>query len=569
MIIFTKIRYKNFLSTGNIFTEIILNKNKSTLIVGLNGHGKSTILDALTFSLFGKAFRNINKPQLLNTINKKDLVVEIEFIIGNDNYKIVRGIKPSIFEIYKNKKLLNQSSESKDYQEILEKQIIKVNYKSFCQVVVLGSATFQPFMQLSKGQRREVIEDLLDLQIFTSMNNILKSKINDNNSLINEVITNKKLLEQKIELIKEHMTQLEDNNVSLIQEKLFIIETVSKEINDIESKINEINNNIENLKLNVSDEKSLKTKINKLETLKHKIEANKSVIKKDIEFFIKNDDCPTCKQSINLDFKNKSIENKKQEIDKINDGLKKLAEEYDKVNDSIQNIMNINDNINNLKLEEHKLKNKFLSLKKYIQDLYNDIDKIKNNKILINQDKIDLYSSELDKYIIKYNDLNDEKNVLNAASLLLKDNGIKAKIIKQYIPIINNYINKYLTDLDFFVQFELNEEFEETIRSRYRDDFSYSSFSEGEKMKINLAILFTWRSVAKLRNSINTNLLIMDEVFDSSLDSNGTEEFMKLINGLTNDINTFIISHKKDQLLDKFDHVITFQKKKNFSKIVK
>lgn len=569
MIYFTKIKWKNFLSTGNIFTEIVLNKNKNTLIIGENGSGKSTLLDALTFALFGKAFRNINKPQLLNTINRKDMVVELYFNIGSNHYKIIRGIKPNIFEVYMNDVLLNQSAESKDYQEILEKQIIKVNYKSFCQVVVLGSATFQPFMQLAKGQRREVIEDLLDLQIFTNMNSILKNKISLNNEDINQCVLKQNLIEQKIKLIQEHLLELEKNNTEIIEEKKLLLNNVISDIEKYDQTFIDNNNEIKLLKSKIKSESKIKTKIKEIEKLKNKIEVNLSLIQNEIDFFNNHKDCPTCKQSIEESFKDKILNDKILKKEEIDDGLKKLFVEYKKTNDKLTTINSIIDKINNLELEEFKIKNKLSHLKDKKEQLENEIKKLQHVTRNENDTRISDLEIELKGVNATYKELIDLKNIYNASSLLLKDNGIKSRIIKQYIPVINKLINKYLSSLDFFVQFELNEEFEETIKSRYRDVFSYASFSEGEKMKINLAILFTWRAIAKLRNSINTNLLIMDEVFDSSLDSNGVEEFIKILNDMTGDSNTFIISHKRDQLLDKFENVIKFEKKKNFSKINK
>lgn len=569
MILFTKIRWRNFLSTGNIFTEIVLNNKKNTLIIGENGSGKSTLLDALTFALFGKAFRNINKPQLINSINKKDALVELYFNIGSNKYKIIRGIKPTVFEVYMNDNLLNQSAESKDYQEILEKQILKVNYKSFCQVVVLGSATFQPFMQLSKGQRREVIEDLLDLQIFTSMNSLLKNKISVNADNINDCILKQNILEQKIVLIKDHLKQIQSDNTELIEEKNVLLKKITDEYETIEKNIVVLDDEINVLKTKVKTEKALKEKSRQLDQLRHKIEANLNVINNDILFFNNHEDCPTCKQSIEHSFKQKIVSEKDIQKGEIEDGLNKLSKEYEKLSKKIQTVSDINSKLNDLTFQQYTLNSKLTSLLEKKDQTYKDIEKLKIKTSTVNDDKISELEADLNSVNKVYTELSNEKNLYNAASILLKDNGIKSRIIKQYVPIMNKLINKYLSALDFFVHFELNEEFEEILKSRYRDEFSYSSFSEGEKMKINLAILFTWRAIAKLRNSINTNLLIMDEVFDSSLDANGVEEFLKLLDDMTGDTNTFIISHKKDQLLDKFENTIRFEKKKNFSKIVK
>jgi DNA repair exonuclease SbcCD ATPase subunit len=568
LIIFKKLRWKNFLSTGNIFTEIELDKYNTVLVVGENGAGKSTMLDALSFALFGKAFRKINKPQLLNSITQKNLVVEVEFSISQNNYKIVRGVKPTIFEVYQNGELLNQSAEMKDYQEVLEKHIIKVNHKSFSQVVVLGSATFQPFMQLSLSQRRDIIEDLLDLQIFTTMNALLKEKVMINNEHITKAITDKKLIDEKIKLIKEHLKELQSNNDQLIKDKQDRIEEANKQVDELSSEFWVFENKRKKLIESIEDEESVSKKVKQLEKLKHQIEAKKAFIENDIKFFKDHDNCPTCTQAISEDFRKTTLESKTSEIETIDTGLDQLIEQYEQTNVRLNQIMDMHNEINNQRMEIHRIKTKISSLVEYRDSLEEEIRSL-NKKAPVQEDtKIGDLEKDLEDIKVKFDELNDEKVILSAASTLLKDGGIKARIIKQYVPVINKLINKYLSSLDFFVQFELDEEFNETIKSRFRDEFSYASFSEGEKMRINLAILFTWRAIAKLRNSISTNILIMDEVFDSSLDANGTEEFLKLISSLTLDTNTFIISHKTDQLYDKFSKVIKFEKHKNFSRIV-
>lgn len=568
MILFKKLRWKNFLSTGNIFTEIDLNSNNTTLIVGENGAGKSTLLDALSFVLFSKPFRKINKPQLLNTITQKGLVVEVEFKIGQNEYKIIRGIKPNIFEVYQNDKLMNQSAEMKDYQEILEKQIIKVNHKSFCQVVVLGSATFQPFMQLSAYQRREIIEDLLDLQIFTTMNSLLKDKILISAERIQTLSSEKKIIEEKISLIKQHLLELQSNNEKFIEEKKTRIVETNEQIQKLDDEYWVYENKRKQLEESLEDEAAVSKKMNKLSQLKHQIEANLGILNKEVGFFHKYDNCPTCKQQIDEKFKAETIDTKENEIKKIQDGLEKLSEEYEKINSRIKEIMDIHADVNHNKLEISRVKTKISSLIDYRETLEEEIKNIGKKSSTEEDNKVPDLEKNLKEVEKSYYEYLEDRNVLNVASNLLKDGGIKSKIIKQYIPVINKLINKYLSSMEFMCQFELDEEFNETIKSRYRDVFSYASFSEGEKMRINLAILFTWRAIAKLRNSINTNILIMDEVFDSSLDSNGTEEFLKIINNLTSDTNTFIISHKTDQLYDKFSKVIRFEKHKNFSRIV-
>jgi len=566
-IIFKKIKWKNFLSTGNIFTELDLNSNNTTLIVGENGAGKSTLLDALSYSLFGKPFRKINKPQLLNTITNKQLVVEVEFTIGSNEYKIIRGIKPNIFQVYQNDKLMNQTAETKDYQEILEKQIIKVNHKSFCQVVILGSATFQPFMQLSTYQRREIIEDLLDLQIFTTMNSLLKDKLLINSEGIASSSSEKKLLEEKLSLVKEHLKELQNNNHKLIEEKKSRIVETNEQIQKLNDEYLVYENMRKDLEKSSEDEQSIKKKSQKLQELKHKIEANLGILNKEVGFFHKYDNCPTCKQQIDEKFKSETITTKEKEIQEINDGLEKLSSEYEKVSNRINELLDIRSQINDQRMEISRVKTKISSLIEYRETLDREIKNIGKTTSIADDIKIPEMENKLKETEKKYSNFLEERNILSVASSLLKDGGIKAKIIRQYIPVINKLINKYLSSMEFMCQFELDEEFNETIKSRYRDVFSYASFSEGEKMRINLAILFAWRAIAKLRNSINTNILIMDEVFDSSLDTNGTEEFLKILNSLTSDTNTFIISHKTDQLYDKFEKTIKFEKHKNFSRI--
>lgn len=567
MILFKKLRWKNFLSTGNVFTEIDLNKHNSTLIVGENGAGKSTILDALTFVLFNKPFRKINKPQLLNSITQKNMVVEIEFVISKNNYKIVRGIKPGIFEVYKDDSLLNQSAESKDYQEILEKQILKINYKSFCQVVVLGSASFVPFMQLPTGARREIIEDLLDLQIFTTMNSLLKDKMNVNSKSIMVCENDIELTKEKISIIKEHINQIRQNNDKIVEEKNKLIDDTVEQIDSLVVKQQILLNAINELKTKTEDLENLNKKLKKMSSLKHQIEAKMDILSKEISFFSSHDNCPTCKQIIDNEFKCDTIESKNKEVEETKSGLNLLIEQYNNTDEKIKEIMNVNDSINNMRMEAHVHNTKIESLTTYKNQLQKEIASINQNLGDEDTTKLKDLNEFLEGQTLLYNELSEEKETFGYASAILKDGGIKSKIIKQFIPVINKLINKYLSAMEFMCHFELNEQFEETIKSRFRDQFSYSSFSEGEKMRINLAVLFTWRAVAKLRNSTNTNLLIMDEVFDSSLDSNGTEEFMKILTQLTTDTNTFIISHKTDQLYDKFANVIKFEKHKNFSRM--
>ena len=567
MIYFKVLRWRNLLSTGNIDTEIQLNKSINTLIVGENGAGKSTILDALTYALFGKAFRKVNKGQLINSITRKNLVVEIEFDIGAAQYKIVRGQKPNIFEVYQNGSLINQSAEMRDYQEILEKQVLKMNLKSFCQVVVLGSASFVPFMQLSASQRREVIEDLLDLQIFTTMNVLLKDHIASNNEELAVIATDQKVILEKIKIIKEHLLEKQNNNEKLVTEKISIIDDTTYKIEKLNQQYWNFDTAINSMKESMSEETSIAKHIQKVSQFRHKIEASVAILNKDLKFFSEHKDCPTCTQAIDDTFRLNILEQKGTERIDLSDKLELLSKEYDEANAKLNELIEIQANINTKQMEQYRVKSNIDSLIKYRIQLETEINHINISHEADEDDKMSELEVELSSVASRYNDAMDQKQIYVAASMMLKDGGIKARIIKQYVPVINKLIGKYLSAMDFFVQFELDEEFNETIKSRFRDEFSYASFSEGEKMRINLAILFTWRSIAKLRNSVSTNLLILDEIMDSSMDSNGTEEFLKILKDLTSDTNTFIISHKGDQLYDKFETILKFEKKQNFSKV--
>ena len=566
MIYFKKLRYKNFLSTGNVFTEFDLAAKDMTLIIGINGAGKSTILDALTFALFGKPFRKINKPQLVNSITQKNCLVEVEFSVGTVDYKIVRGIKPGIFEVYKNDSLLNQSAETKDYQEILEKQILKVNQRSFCQVVVLGSATFQPFMQLPAGQRRDIIEELLDLQIFTVMNSLLKDKVTLNNDYINNKYAEKKLVESKIEMTNEHLKEIQQNNEKLISEKELLIKETADHILEMREKYTFFEDQITSLEMQIKDSESVNKKIEKLKKLRHQIEAKVGLMKKDMEFFNDHDNCPTCKQTIDSDHKKVMVKDNETEIEKLNEGLDKLINEFNSTKNRLDKILEIQNNVQRFEIKKAECRTTVNSLSKYVKQLQTEIENINQTQEEAKETKIVDFENELKEIETKYNELVEDKHILMAAGTLLKDGGIKSRIIKQYIPVINKLINKYLSAMDFFVSFELDGEFNETIKSRYRDNFTYASFSEGEKQKIDLALLFTWRAIAKMRNSINTNLLIMDEVFDSSLDQNATDYLFNIINDVAKDNNIFIISHK-EHMNEKFSNVVKFVKNKNFSQM--
>lgn len=569
MITFHKIKYKNLLSTGNSFTELELSKNPTTLIIGKNGSGKSTFLDALSFGLFGKPFRKINKPQLVNSINDKNLLVEVEFTIGTKQYLIRRGMKPNVFEIFQDGSLINQDAAKKDYQEILEKTILKLNHKSFCQIVVLGSSTFVPFMQLTTNQRREIIEDLLDIQIFSVMNTLLKERVQQNKTDLQEIKYQLDLIQEKIVLHTDMLNRLRKNNDEIISDIENKIQEAVDKVEDYLDLVNQKQEEETALRESISDQASV---LKKRENVTGLIKSLKEKLKKfevEINFYHSNDNCPTCKQGIDHTFKDNILETKKksiQETEKAIEGLSKNLVELENritvINSTSMEIAAIQRKISEyngkVSIENTYIKNMDKELKTLKLKGVDDVNEISGLEKL----KVEWKEKEQarEQFII-------DKELLDVASILLKDGGIKAKIIKQYIPVINKLINKYLSIMELPVGFELNESFEETIKSRFRDVFSYDSFSEGEKQKLDLAILFTWRAIAKMRNSSNTNLLIMDEIFDSSLDVNGVEQLLSIINTISGENNIFIISHK-DSLMDKFVSVIRFDKQKDFSRIV-
>jgi DNA repair exonuclease SbcCD ATPase subunit len=569
MILFKVIRYKNFLSTGNVFTEIPLNKDANTLIIGSNGAGKSTILDALTFALFGKAFRKINKPLLINSVNGKEAVVEIEFDVNGKQYKVIRGIKPNIFEIYCNGTLLNQDSASKDYQVYLEKFILMMNYKSFVQIVVLGSASFTPFMQLSAADRRAIIEDLLDIEIFTTMNVIAKQRMQVNRELLekNRVAIAGK--EEKKVYIEKTINNLKQNNEEKKSDLLAQLQQQMETLANIKKCIDDLEKERDVLLEKASDNVKSKEKHKKLISLQSKIETNLQRTQKEKSFYDDNDSCPTCRQTIDVTFKAVAVETTNKKIEEYETGLQKIVDEIAICIEHINETDRLITKSNNIRNDVSSQKAKMSSIISSINDLEDQIEKLgsSDSMMLDSINELETTTNDLKTLSNEREQLLEEKLYVETAINLLKDGGIKTKIIKQYLPIINKLINKYLSQMGFFVNFNINEQFEETIKSRYRDEFSYQNFSEGEKMRIDLAILFAWRTIAKMKNSINTNLLILDEVFDSSLDVNGTDEFLKIMWNLTDGTNTFVISHKTDALLDKFSRVIRFEKHKNFSRI--
>jgi DNA repair exonuclease SbcCD ATPase subunit len=570
MIIFRYIRWKNLLSTGNYFTEIKLNNTQNTLIVGENGSGKSTMLDALCFALFGKAFRNINKPNLLNSINGKDCVVEVEFDTNNKSYKVIRGIKPNVFEIYQDGELLNQDAASKDYQEVLEKSILKLNYKSFTQIVILGSASFTPFMQLSSSDRRSIIEDLLDIQIFSTMNGIVKDRIANSKDLISEKKHAIDLTRQKHDLQKKHIDQLKQNNEEKIIEYETEIETNSNTLSTLLTEIDTIAAEVEELQLAVNNKVETEDKVKKITKLESQIESNLSKIRKDISFFQEHDDCPTCRQTIASSFKEEELKALSTKATECEHGLTQLEKKLLSEQEKLQDITEKQKAIQKRQVEIATKNATIVELNKYNDKLKKHVLGLKETKTVSDKEEKELLA--IKKELVELDDslkaLIDEKTYYEVAGNLLKDTGIKTKIVKQYLPVINKLVNKYLAALDFFVNFNLDESFKETIKSRHRDEFTYNNFSEGEKQRIDMSLMLTWRAVAKLKNSSNTNLLILDEVFDSSLDNNGTEYLMNILHMLEG-VNLFVISHKGDILQDKFANVIRFDKVKNFSKVIK
>lgn len=568
MIEFKTIKWKNFLSTGNNFTEVNLNEHNKTLIIGENGAGKSTILDALCFGLFNKPFRKINKPQLVNSINLADCRVEIEFSIGKIDWKINRGMKPTVFEIYKNGIQLDQSASAADQQKWFEQNVLKLNFKSFTQIVVLGSSTFIPFMQLPAAGRREVIEDILDIRIFSTMNTVLKDRVKENKEAVSEIDYSISILKEKVDVQRRFIDDLKkqgENNVVLWEEEITKLE---REIDSSHLELERYMRDIDTMTQQMNEFPNPQKELDKLNEFHIKFRSKIKDMESSIKFLTSNDVCPTCNQDITEEFKNHNITSGKEKISKLESALEDIDSKEKSLNDSLhqrnaiqKEITQVQNKINNCFSTINWKKNKVTETENQIESLKSNTDNVDRErekmKTLIEQGK----GQELQR-----RQISKRSTELKIIADILKDGGVKSTIIRKYLPVMNTLINKHLQELEFYVNFNLDDTFNETIKSRFRDEFSYASFSEGEKMRIDLALLFTWREVAKLKNSVNTNILILDEIFDSSLDGNGTADFINILRTVTNGNNVFVISHKEDMLHDKFDNIVQFKKVKNFSK---
>ena len=570
MIVFKKVRWKNFLSTGNAFTEMDLTASPTTLIVGENGSGKSTMLDALTYVLYSKPFRKINKPQLINSVNNADLLVEVEFTVGSKEYKIIRGMKPNLFEIFVDGKMLDQDSTVRDYQERLEKYILKLNYKSFTQIIVLGSSSFQPFMQLSASNRREVIEDLLDIGIFSTMNQLLRERVVETRMKLNRFEQDLKMTDERIDIQQKYIDDVAEIQNNKIEDTMKELDSVERQRSELDLEIQLIKNRIAVLEPDVDGIEVIRERLQKLKTMEKKIRSNLKKVDADIKFYDDNDNCPTCGQTLDYQHVQSILSEKQKQADEFRQGSIGISEEIHSTEKGVETKEIIEGEIQNHEISITNCANSTVALNKYINKLNKDIEYLHQVRDKSDGDleKITKLNEERYRIIEAITELAEEQKYYHTMGDMLKDGGIKTQIIKQYLPVMNNLVNKYLTAMESYFNFTIDEQFNEIIKSRYRDEFSYASFSEGEKMRIDLALLFTWRSVAQLKNSANTNLLILDEVFDSSLDTNGTDEFLKLLQSLDSKSNVFVISHKGDTLYDKFDSTIKFEKIQNFSKVI-
>lgn len=565
---FKKIRYKNILSVGNQFIEIDFEQARTSIISGKNGAGKSTMLEAIVFALFGKPFRKVNKPQLVNSINQKDLLIELEFTAGGDHYEVKRGMKPTVFEISKNGNALDKDAASRDFQTYFEEDILKMSYKAFTQIVILGSATYTPFMDLTTGQRREIIEDLLDIQVFSTMNNLLKEKISFNKESLNETSHSVTLLRAKIEAATNHnaeIKKLKETEVSKIKDK---IKDLLGKMSENTDKMAPLQEDYDSKKDNLPNTSSLQSSKREMESILYDLRSKRKLILTETKFYEDHDNCPTCNQEIDKDFKTTSLKTKREECEKLESAILKLESKISKLDDKLEEIQilqselqKISNQINEFKLSNNMIKDQLKSIKAELLNAEREVEEVDQSKIIE-------YGKELDEFVTKQRELNSEREILAVVSTMLKDGGIKASIIKTYIPVMNKIINQYLSEFELFVDFNLKEDFSETIKSRFRDTFSFSSFSEGEKLRISMSILFAWRALAKLRNSVSTNLLILDETLDGSSDAEGVEALIEILKKLNSNDNVFVISHRGENFGEKFDRHIQFQKIKNFTQLV-
>ena len=569
MILFKKIRFKNFLSTGNQFTEFNLTENTTTLIIGTNGAGKSTVLDALTFGLFGKPFRKINKPQLPNTVNEKDCVAEVEFSIGSIDWKVIRGIKPNKFEIYRNDKLLDQNASAVDQQKWLEQVVLKMNYKSFTQIVILGSSSFVPFMQLTAANRRDVIEDLLDIKIFSTMNTIIKEKLRQVKDEVRTLELSKESVTEKMTMQEEFIEELENRGKSNIDSNMSKIDKLLNEENEYVLDNESLSSKMETVQGQMQEVTGAGEKLAKLNNLRGKISQKVTTITKEHKFFNENTVCPTCTQSIEEEFRLNRITDAQNKAKELKKGYQDLEETIQFEQERERQFLALSQEITNLTHGISQNNTRISLNQRQVRDLEHEIQTITENLANRNSEheKLAAFKKKLNITDTELESKKDSYRYYDFSYGLLKDGGVKSQIIKKYLPLINQQVNRFLQMMDFYINFSLDEEFNETVQSPIHEDFSYASFSEGEKMRIDLALLFTWREVAKYKNSVNTNLLIMDEVFDSSLDGFGTDDFLKIIRFVIKDANIFVISHK-DGLQDKFDNVIRFEKVKGFSRMI-
>jgi DNA repair exonuclease SbcCD ATPase subunit len=568
VIIFKKIRWKNFLSTGNTPVEIDLRKSQLTLMIGANGSGKSTMLDALCFALFNRPFRNIKKEQIVNTINDNDTLVEIEFQVGTKMYKIIRGIKPTIFEIYCDGVLQNQDASSVDYQNILEDQILRLNYRAFKQIAVLGSSSYQPFMQMRPRHRREVVEEILDIRVLSHMDILTRNQQTELGKQIVDTRHQCDLIESKYELQSKHFEELKNRSIGDIDIKKNKLQQNNDAKEQYLRKIQKLDNEFKQLEDGIKEREKFESKRKQLEKLETKIEQNLHTHEKNLKFFEENDNCPTCTQKIQAEFRGEKIAYEKSKLITLNDGMKDLVKELSKVESKISDFNKLSNKMYDINIEMSKLNTSINEIKKFSDSLHNEIilleGKGEDSKDIENQ--LSQLKQELEDTKLALEGISENKKYIDIIREILSDKGAKAKIIKKYLPIMNTLINQYLQSMDFFVNFHLDEEFNETVKSRHRDVFDYNSFSEGEKMRIDLALVFTWRAIAKMKNSANTNLMVLDEIFDSSLDGQGTDDFFKIVRKMEKE-NIFIISHKGDILFDKFTNIIKFEKEHNFTRL--